>query len=235
MADPVAAGEGMGEAASAPSSLHGGGAPAAGPVLAEARSGGAAAVVPLRPGAGAAAPDPALSGARYAGYVTVAEAPPPGMITLRCRGDAGPALAALGLPVPGVRRIERAGAAQVAWMAPGEWLLLLPREGVGAALDTLGAALADVPHLAADVSDARAVLRLEGARVREVLAKACPVDIGPMAPGEIRRTRAAQIAAAFWLEEDGSATLICFRSVARYAFELFATLARPGSEVGLFD
>ncbi len=53
-------------------------------------------------------------------------------------------------------------------------------------------------HLAADVSDARAVFRIEGAKADQVLAKLCPVDLATLEPGELRRTRAAQVAAAFW-------------------------------------
>lgn len=177
----------------------------------------------------------ALAGARHVGYVTVEEARPIGMITLRCRADVASALAALDLPVPGQRRIVGAGARRVAWMSPDEWLILLPPADVAGATAGLTAALAGQPHLCADVSDARAVLHLHGPRVREVLAKACPVDLGRMTPGEMRRSRAGQIAAAFWLEDDRTATVLCYRSVARYAFDLFAMLARPGSEVGLFD
>ncbi|WP_323042130.1 sarcosine oxidase subunit gamma [Gemmobacter sp.] len=180
-------------------------------------------------------PVTALAGMRGDGYVTVAEAPPVGMITLRCRGDVSAALAALDLPVPARRRIETGAGGGIAWMSPDEWLILLPRARVAGALATLGTALDGVPHLAADVSDARAVLWLEGDRVREVLAKACPVDIAVMEPGEVRRTRAAQIAVAFWMIDDRTAEVICFRSVAHYALDLFVTLARPGSEVGLFD
>lgn len=180
-------------------------------------------------------PVTALSGARSSGYVAVAEAPPVGMITLRCRGDVTAALTALDLPRPAQRRIVTGAGGRVVWMSPDEWLILLPQDRVAGALQTLAAALEGVPHLAADVSDARAVLWLEGERVREVLAKACPVDMALMQPGEVRRTRAAQIAVAFWMLDDRTVELICFRSVARYAFDLFTTLARPGSEVGLFD
>lgn len=177
----------------------------------------------------------ALSGARSSGYVGVAEAPPLGMVTLRCRADVAPALAALDLPLPALRRIETGAGGRVVWMAPDEWLILVPQARVPEVLDGLARALAGVPHLAADMSDARAVLWLEGARLREVLAKACPVDMARLMPGDVRRTRAAQIAVAFWLLDDRTAELVCHRSVARYAFDLFTTLSRPGAEVGVFD
>jgi hypothetical protein len=71
----------------------------------------------------------------------------------------------------------------------------------GAAVAALLAALAGKHHLVADVSDARAVFTITGDGAREVLAKCCPVDVAPgvFGPGEVRRTRAAQVAAAVWM------------------------------------
>lgn len=179
----------------------------------------------------------ALGGVVQDGYVRVAEVGPQGMIVLRSKGDGvAEALAALGLPLPGLRRIEMSGDRAVAWMSPDELLVLLPYAQVAEAVAALGAALAGKHHLVADVSDARAVFTVTGAGAREVLAKCCPVDFAPgmFGPGEVRRTRAAQVAAAVWMSGDDAFTLVCFRSVARYVFDLLATLARPGSEVGLF-
>ncbi len=98
------------------------------------------------------------------------------------------------------------------------------------ALTKLAKALAGEHYLAVDVSDARAVFRIEGARAAEVLLKLCPVDHVPLAPGELRRTRAAQVACAFWRDDDGY-TLVCFRSVAAYVMGLLRHSAQPGSEL----
>lgn len=180
-----------------------------------------------------------LDAAEAAGLATVREVPAPGMIALKGDLEAlAPAVAAAtGCAMPGMRGIVSAGDARVAWMAPDELLLIVPREQVDDALDTMGARLAGTHHLAADVSDMRAVFRIEGAeaRVREVLAKLCPVDLAPgvFEPGEIRRTRLAQVPAAFWME-DGGVTLVCFRSVARYAFDVLKGAAAEGGAVGYF-
>lgn len=179
----------------------------------------------------------ALGGVSYDGYVRVAEAGPQGMIVLRSGGDGlAEALAGLGLPVPSQRRIEAAGDRAVAWMSPDELLIWLPYAQVAQAVAGLEAALQGHHHLVADVSDARAVFTVKGPGAREVMAKCCPVDVAPGAfePGEVRRTRAAQVAAAVWMTGDDSFTLVCFRSVARYVFDLLSTLARPGAEVGMF-
>ena len=180
-----------------------------------------------------------LESAEATGVATVREVTAPGMITLK--GDlASPALAGAveavtGCAMPGQRGIEAAGAARAGWMAPDEILLIVPRAAVRGALATLAERLEGAHHLAADVSDMRAVFRVEGAGSREALAKLCPVDLAPDAfgPGELRRTRLAQVPAAFWMEGDGF-TLVCFRSVAAYAFDVLAGAAAPGGKVGHF-
>lgn len=186
-------------------------------------------------------PVSALPGAEYQGYVHVAEAGPQGMITLR--GDLGAdtlraaVKAAIGANIPERRQIAagREGCS-IAWMSPDEVLILLPREESAQAAAQLQTALSDDHTLVVDMSDARAMFTLAGADVREVLAKLCPVDLAPAAlpAGEVRRTRAAQAAVAFWIDEAGVAHLICFRTVAKYVYDLLCISARPGAEIGLF-
>ena len=108
---------------------------------------------------------------------------------------------------------------------------------MAATLSAIGVALSGTHHLAVDVSDARAVFRIAGPQVREVLAKLCPVDLSPAVfqPGDLRRTRAAQVAAALWISGPDEFTLVSFRSVAGYVFDLLKTVSMPGSEVGLFQ
>lgn len=178
----------------------------------------------------------ALSGAFAKGPVTVEETGPQGMITLRgTLSDptlAAAVKAATGADLPAMRRIVTAGACAVGWMSPDELLILLPYGDVSDALTVLNGALAGTHYLAVNVSDARALFRVTGkpGPVREVLAKLAPADLSPDAftPGDLRRTRLGQIAAAFWLPEEGVAHLVCFRSVARYAFDVLATSAAAG-------
>jgi sarcosine oxidase subunit gamma len=58
--------------------------------------------------------------------------------------------------------------------------------------------------------------------------KLCPVDFDALEADEMRRSRAAQVACALWLE-DGGFGLFVFLSVAGYVEDLLATSARPGS------
>lgn len=177
----------------------------------------------------------ALGGVSHTGFVDVAEAGLRGMITVR--GDLSSAKmkkavkAATGTAVPAARRIELNGDKGAAWMSPDELLILVPYADAVATVETLEKALAGDHHLVADVSDARSVFTVKGAKAPETLMKLCPVDFETLEEGEIRRTRAAQVAAAFWKSGADEFTLVSFRSVAAYVIGLLEVSARKGGEV----
>lgn len=183
----------------------------------------------------------ALKGASHQGFVTVEEAGLQGMITLR--GDLSSpelkkaATGAAGVDMPGQREIHWTGRNGLAWMSPDELLVLVPYAEVPDKIARLHEMKPGQHFLAVDVSDARAMFRLSGKGVREVLAKLCPVDLSRDAfgPGQIRRTRMAQVPAAFWLVDDETAMVVCFRSVAQYAFDLLKGASVPGSAVGYLE
>lgn len=161
-----------------------------------------------------------------------------GMVTLR--GDLADATfaaaveAATGCPVPAVRRVALAGDRGAAWMSPDELMIIVPSGSGPEAAAELSRALAETHHLAADVSDARALFRIAGPGAREVLAKGAPVDLAPEAFGiaDFRRTRLGQAAAAFWMPAADTFDLMCFRSVAGFVADWLANAARPGSLPG---
>lgn len=173
-------------------------------------------------------PVSALNGASFQGFATIREIGPLGMISLRAKGlkSLDKAIKSVtGTKTPAQRRIEINGDRACGWMSPDEYLLIVPYAEVADALAKLTKALAGDHHLAVDVSDARAVFRVEGDKATDVLCKLSPVDFDRLETGELRRTRAAQVAAAMWMQ-DGSFTVVCFRSVARYVFDLLANAAR---------
>jgi sarcosine oxidase subunit gamma len=182
----------------------------------------------------------ALDGATVSGRVTVSDGGLRGMVTLR--GDlASPAVAAAlqavaGMAMPGLRRVVLNGDRGALWMSPDEVMILLPHRDADAMATALTAALAGTHHLAVNVSDARAVLRLTGPddALRETLAKLAPVDMDLFAVGDIRRTRLGQVACAFWMTDSGTVELICFRSAARYVFDLLSVTVAEGGAVGHF-
>ena len=172
-------------------------------------------------------PVSALNGASFQGFAAIREIGPLGMITLRAKGlkSLEKAIKSVtGTKVPAQRRIEVNGDRACGWMSPDEYLLILPYAEVGQALASLAKSLAADHHLAVDVSDARAVFRVEGERAAEVLSRLAPVDFDRLEPGELRRTRTAQVAAAMWQQDQGY-TVVCFRSVARYVFDLLENAA----------
>jgi sarcosine oxidase, subunit gamma len=175
-------------------------------------------------------PASALGGASFDGLAAIREIGPLGMVTLRARADLvslpDAVKAAIGVALPEPRRMAEAGDRSVLWMAPDEWLLLMPYPEAEATVADLNGALAGQHALVANVSDARAVFRVEGAMADRVIAKLCPVDLPMLVDGEVRRTRMAQVACALWRSGPQGITLVTFRSVARYAFDLLANAAR---------
>jgi sarcosine oxidase, subunit gamma len=177
----------------------------------------------------------ALNGQSYDGFVRVAEAGLNGMITLR--GDlasaafAAAVLTATGCALPAARQVVTVGDKSALWMSPDELLLLVPYAEAAPTVAALEASLAGEHALVADVSDARALFRVTGAKATEALCKLAPVDFATLLPGEVRRTRAAQVAAALWQSGEAEWSLICFRSVAGYVMGLLTASAQKGSEV----
>ncbi|MDD9722467.1 sarcosine oxidase subunit gamma family protein [Sulfitobacter sp. PR48] len=171
------------------------------------------------------------------GLVTISEIGPIGMITLR--GDLSDkalvkaAVAAGGVNLPEQGHCNTQGSQGIAWMSPDELLIICAYADVQDRLADLREKLAGSHALVVNVSDARAVFDIKGDHAREVIAKLAPVDMHPdqFNGTMFRRTRFAQVPAAFWMPDGTSARIVCFRSVAQYMFDLLKTAAMPGSEV----
>ena len=185
-------------------------------------------------------PVSALQGRSGGGFVRVQDAGPQGMITLRGdlsgNGFQAALKAATGCVVPDATKIAMGEDAKCLWMSPDELLLLVAYAEVGAVVANLEAELKEQHAMVADVSDARSLITLTGedGAVRDVLAKLSPADLrqSACAVGTVRRTRFAQVPAAFWFEGAGEASVVCFRSVSEYVFGLLDTGAAAGSEPG---
>jgi sarcosine oxidase subunit gamma len=182
-----------------------------------------------------------VSGAVFEGRILVEDAGLVGMITLRA--DLGhsfvkKALKAVKLAMPEDGFSTGGLDAGVLWMSPDELLILCAYQDADALVEKLTKALKDVHALVVNVSDARTVLRLsgEGAAIRETLAKLSPADlrVNALPTGRVRRTRLAQVAAAFWFTGEDEAVVVAFRSVGDYVFRLVSTAAEEGSGVGYF-
>lgn len=180
----------------------------------------------------------ALQGVSYEGMARVSELGLQGMITLRGdftdAGFAKSVASVTGLDLPDQRQVAGKDEITLVWMSPDELLIALPHDAADDMVAKLNTALADVHHLAVNVSDARVVIEVSGAGARETLAKVAPVDLSPEAfsQGVVRRTRIAQVPAAFWMTDESSFRVVAFRSVAQYVFDVLKVSAAEGSEVG---
>lgn len=136
------------------------------------------------------------------------------------------------MPAPRVIALKKSDGA--AWMSTDELLLMVDHSAAAGTIGMLNTAMKGTHFLAANVSDARAVFEVSGPHAREVMAKLAPVDFAPAAftQGMFRRSRLAQVPAAFWMNEQDAFTVVCFRSVAEYMFDLLSIAAQTGSEVG---
>lgn len=179
----------------------------------------------------------ALQNASETGFARVTEMGLIGMVTLKADlgapKTAAAVKAAVGLAMPSQRGMTGDGASDaVAWMAPDEVLILCNHADADSIVAKLTDHMGDAHFLAVNVSDARAVFSVEAPEVRDVLGKLTPADLGTLAFNEMRRSRFAQVPAAFWMKDQSHATIICFRSVAQYMFDLLRTASAPGGEVG---
>jgi len=164
-----------------------------------------------------------------------------GMIDLRGLGSDRKFMAAakqaLGIELPRSPRTSVSwGEIKVLWLSIDQWLILAPRARAAELLSALNKSLAGIHALAVDVSDMRAVIRLEGEGAREVLMKGCSLDLlsGEYAPGTVRRMRFAEIAALLHAIEDDVFDVYVFRSYADYAWDYLLATAREPAKIRLF-
>jgi len=131
------------------------------------------------------------------------------------------------------------------WLSPDEWWIVdksgtwggEPGAGTRLAAE-LRQALAGMPVAVTDISDSRAVIRLSGPRARQVLQKACPLDLHPQhfGIGQCAHTRLAKAAALIHLSADESAAggpafdIYVVRSFAEYVWHW---LESAGQEYGV--
>lgn len=177
----------------------------------------------------------ALPGAQAQGLIEIRETGLQGMVSVRADlASAAKAVKKLtGAEMPGPRGISGGTGCQLAWMSPDELLILCDHAKADTLAFDLSEVLSGQHHLAVNVSDARAMFALSGAEgaLRDVISKITPADIGGLPLGEMRRTRLQQVAGALWFEGPTEARVICFRSVARYVFDLLSVSAHPSGAV----
>jgi sarcosine oxidase, subunit gamma len=121
-------------------------------------------------------------GAAKAG-VTLREKKLLGHLTLRGDGKdpafAGGVHKALGLELPSALGLVANGETSLQWLAPDEWLLIVPSGTEFAVEQKLRAALDGLHISIVNVSGGQTLVELSGAKVREVLMKSTSYDVHP--------------------------------------------------------
>jgi sarcosine oxidase subunit gamma len=116
--------------------------------------------------------------------VGIAEEPFVAMVDVRL-GSVGPETRTrLGVDLPTIANTwVPADAGRAVWLGPDEWLLSSTTETPEEFEARVRAAVLPLGGSATDVSAQRIGLRLTGARVRDVLAKGCSIDLHPRSFG----------------------------------------------------
>jgi len=176
-----------------------------------------------------------VSGRRATAGLTLTDCTPLAKVQVRAP-IGGRAAAELAVPFGRVAR-DQAGTL-VAGSGPGEWLLLAaPGEGPALTARATGLAARCPGELvtATDITHGRALIRLNGSRGADVLARVCGIDTGEdITPdGAAFRTSVAAVATDVIRDDTGgerSYLLHCERSSGAY---LFGALLTAGGEFGI--
>ena len=122
------------------------------------------------------------------------------------------------------------------WLSTDQWLILSSRAKAHELLASLRAALQGIHSLVVDVSDMRAVIRLEGDGCREVIMKGTSLDLldKEYVQGCCRRMRYAEIAALLDVVEDNVFDIYVFRSYAHYTLNFLCATAKAPAKLKLF-
>jgi sarcosine oxidase, subunit gamma len=153
----------------------------------------------------------------------------PLLAKINLRGDAADARFRDGVrrvigvdPPAASNTFTRSGEFRCLWLGPDEWLAVGPAGTAQDLAQRLASALAGQHAAVVDVSASYATLQLSGARAREVLAKACTLDLHQRAfrAGQCAQTNVARTQGILALEDEQPVfRLFVRRSLAGYLAE----------------
>ena len=163
------------------------------------------------------------------------------MIDLRVRSEDAAAIealeAALGMALPREPRSSTlSGDRHALWLSVDQWLIATPLADRAGLTDSLGAAAAGGFVAVTDMSDARTIIRLEGAGARETIMKGAAADLTRSDVGTVRRMMFADIAAMAQVisADPDTIDVYVFRSYADYAWDWLEAASRPAASIRLF-
>lgn len=98
-----------------------------------------------------------------------------------------------------------AGAFEVLWLSPDEWLLIGPQADGAKLIADLNKALKSHHYAVTDLSSAQTIIAMRGTAAREALSKGCPFDLHPsvFASGQCAQTNVAKAMGLIIARDDG--------------------------------
>ena len=138
---------------------------------------------------------------------------------------------ACGVSLPGAPGMAVKGDLTIYWLGPDEWSLVTTAAKTPALLAALNEATRGMHVAVNDLSAAFVTLALRGSKVRELLARACTIDLHPSAfPSGASAHTALAKAGVLLAVHDAEFRLIVRRSFADY---LLQWLRRAGADYGI--
>lgn len=136
-----------------------------------------------------------------------------------------------GLALPETGRATATDGLRALWLGPDRWLLLaMGRDD----LETrLRAAVAPAGGVVVDQSHGRTILRIEGAKARDTLAKGTGVDLHPRAFAENTVAQTSLFQLAVTLDRRRGTSTFDVHAMRGFAVHLYEALLEAGGEYGV--
>jgi sarcosine oxidase, subunit gamma len=125
--------------------------------------------------------------------------------------------------------VARGNGCDVLWLGPDEWLVR-SQEARAATLETkLRVAFDGAFAVAVDIGSGYTVLEVSGERVRDVLARGCPLDLHPrvLAPGQCAQSHYFKASIVLIPTADNAYEIVVRRSFADYFCRIMLDAAAP--------
>jgi sarcosine oxidase subunit gamma len=160
------------------------------------------------------------------------ELPHSSKLLLQARGDIEAIQRAvssvLGQDLPVTANSSSISTNTVLWLAPRKWLIIFEHGDITAVQRQLKEALAGMPCLVSEVSDARFGIQVSGANARRLLAKVCALDLDPKSfiPGDCAQSQLVRVPLLLHqVDEIPTYHLFVDRSLAKYAWDWLSDAA----------
>lgn len=140
---------------------------------------------------------------------------------------------AIGTALPTTPNTVNTDSAEVYWLGPDEWLIIVEESARATMIDAINAANASTHAAVNDISGGQLALTLTGRHSRALLAKGCTLDLHPdeFAEGQCAQSGLAKAPVLLALRNDAQAFDIVVRT--SFADYLQRWMARAGDNLGI--